>query len=71
MALYCSPEYQTSFESIGLLVQAKKFKGFLDDGCGSHLSVPTETFLAIFVPRPFKEKQGELGGYSIQLSTIP
>ena len=24
MALYCSPDYQTNFESVGLLVQEKK-----------------------------------------------
>ena len=33
MALYRSPDYQTSFNSIGLLVQEKKFNiDFQDDG---------------------------------------
>ena len=49
MALYHSPEYQTSFESIGLSVQEKKFKiDYQDGGCGGHLGFPIRKILAIF-----------------------
>ena len=37
MALYRSPEYQASFESVGLLVPEKKFE--IDGGCGSRLGI--------------------------------
>ena len=48
MALYRSPEYHTSFESVGLSVQ-KKFKIHLqDDGCDGNLGFLIETILAIF-----------------------
>ena len=46
MALYQSPEYQTSFESTGLLVQENKFKiEFQDSG---HLAFLSKMILAIF-----------------------
>ena len=52
MALYHSPEYQTSFESTDLSVQEKKFKiNFQDDGCDSHREHLIRTILAIFNPR--------------------
>ena len=38
MALYHSPEYQTTFESIGFSVPEKKFNiDVQDGGCSSHL----------------------------------
>ena len=41
MALYHSPDYQTSFRSTGLSVQMKKFNiDFQDSGHGSHLGFP-------------------------------
>ena len=45
MALYHSPDYQTSFKSIGLLVQ-KKFK--IDFQDGNHLGFPIRMILATF-----------------------
>ena len=45
MALYCWPDYQTSFESIGLSVQ-KKFNTGFQDGC--HLGFLIRMILAIF-----------------------
>ena len=49
MALYHSPEYQTSFESTDLSVQEKKFKiNFQDDGCESHREHLIRAILAIF-----------------------
>ena len=49
MALYRSPEYQTSFESVGLSAQEKQFKiYFQDDGCDGHLGILIRTILAIF-----------------------
>ena len=46
MALYRSSDYQTSFESIGLSVQKKKFNiDFQDD---SHLGFPIRMILATF-----------------------
>ena len=45
MALYRSPDYQTSFESTGLSVQ-KKFN--IDFQDGSHLGFPVRMILAIF-----------------------
>ena len=48
MTLYCSPEYQITFKSVGLSVQEKKLKmDFQDDGCGCHLEFWIRTFLAI------------------------
>ena len=44
MALYRSPDYQTSFESIGLLLQMKKFN--IDFQDGSHLGFPNRMTLA-------------------------
>ena len=32
MALYCSPDYHTSFESIGLSVQERNFNTDFQDG---------------------------------------
>ena len=49
MALYRSPGYQISFESIGLLVQVKKFNtDFQDGGQGGILGFPIRTILANF-----------------------
>ena len=45
IALYHSPEYQTSFESIGISAQ-EKFKMDFQDG--SHLGFLNEMILAIF-----------------------
>ena len=45
MALYRSPDNQTSFESIGLSVQEKFNIDFQD---GSHLGLPIRMILAIF-----------------------
>ena len=44
MVLYRSPDYQTSFESVGLLVQ--KFN--IDFQDVSHLGFPIRTILATF-----------------------
>ena len=47
MALYYSPDYQTSSESVGLSVQEKKFYiDFWDDG---HLGFPIRTVIATFI----------------------
>ena len=49
MALYCSPDHQTSFESTGLSVQDKKFKiDFSNGGHGGHLVFTIRLILAIF-----------------------
>ena len=46
MALYCSLDYQTNFQSIGLSVLEKKIKiGFQDDG---HLGFAIKMISAIF-----------------------
>ena len=47
MALYLSPDYQTSFESSGLLVQEKKFN--IDFQVGGHLGFPIRTILALLI----------------------
>ena len=47
MALYCSSDYQTSFESVGLWVQEKKFNTDFQDG--GHLGFPIRTILATFL----------------------
>ena len=47
MAMYCSPEYQTSFKSVGLLVQKKLKIDFQDGGCGGQLGFLIITILAI------------------------
>ena len=44
MALYRSPDYQTSFKSIGLLVQENN----IDFQDGSHLGFPIRMNLATF-----------------------
>ena len=46
MALYCSPDYQTNFKSIGRLVQGKKFN--IDFQHGSHLGFSIRTILDTF-----------------------
>ena len=46
MVLYHSPDYQTSFESIGLSVQEKKYT--TDFKYGGHLGFPIRTILATF-----------------------
>ena len=46
MAPYRSPEYQTSFESIGLSVQEKNFN--IDFQNGSHLGFQIRMILAFF-----------------------
>ena len=49
MALYCSPDYQTIFQSIGLSIQEKKFNiGFQYGGHGAQLGFTVRTNLAIF-----------------------
>ena len=48
IVLYCSPDYQRSFESIGFLVQEKFNIGFQDGAHGDHLRFPIGIFLAIF-----------------------
>ena len=49
MALYLSPDYQTSFKSVGLSVQEKKSNiEFQDGGHGCDLGFLIRTFLAIF-----------------------
>ena len=46
MTLYRSPDYQTSFESVGLSVQEKKFNiEFQDSG---HLGFPIRIISATF-----------------------
>ena len=44
MALHRSPDYQTSFESISLSVQEKKF--YIDFQDGDHLGFPIRMILA-------------------------
>ena len=47
MALYRSPDYQTSFESVGLFVQKEKFNVDFQDGShGGHLGFPIRIILA-------------------------
>ena len=47
MALYCSPDFKTSFESTGLLVQEKKFNiDFQDGGHGGQHGFPIRMILA-------------------------
>ena len=46
MTLYRSPDYQTSFEPVGLSVQEKKFN--IDFQDGGHLGFPIRTILAKF-----------------------
>ena len=46
IALYCSPDYQTSFESIGRSVQENKFN--IDFQNGHHLGFPIRMILATF-----------------------
>ena len=46
MALYLSPDYQTSFESVGISVREKKFN--IDFQDGGHIGFPIRTNLAIF-----------------------
>ena len=48
MTLYRSPDYQTSFESIGLSFKEKFNIDFHDRGHGGHLGFPIQIFLAIF-----------------------
>ena len=48
MALYCSPDYQTSFESVGLL-SSREFNIDLQDGQdGGHLGLTIRTISATF-----------------------
>ena len=49
MALYCSPDYQTSFKSISLSLQEKNFN--IDFQDGGHLRFPIRTILASFDPQ--------------------
>ena len=66
MALYRSPDYQTSFEPIGLLVQEKFNIDFQD---GSHLGFPIRLILATFdlqvipiLPMKIRVKQPFISG---------
>ena len=64
MALYNSPDYQTSFKSIGFSVQEKKFNiGFQD---GRHLGLPDQMILAIFDLTPSFESAGLSSGEEAQ-----
>ena len=47
MALYRSPDYQTSFESVGISVQRKKLNSDFQDG--SHLEFPIRLTLALLI----------------------
>ena len=49
MALYRSPEYQTSFKLTDILVQEEFKIYFQDGGCGSHLGFLIGTILANFI----------------------
>ena len=74
MALYHSSEYQTSFESIGLLVQEKQVKiHFQDDCCGGHLGFLIRMILVIFdlqvtliLPTKFRDKWPDHPGEVVQ-----
>ena len=46
MALYRSPDYQTSFEAVGISAQKKKFN--IDFQDGGHLGFPIRTILVTF-----------------------
>ena len=46
MTLYRSPDYQISFETIGLSIQEKKFN--IDFQDGGHLGLPIRMILATF-----------------------
>ena len=46
MALHRSPDYRTSFESVGLSIQEKKFN--IDFQDGDHLGCPVRMMLATF-----------------------
>ena len=49
MALYRSPNYQTSLVSVGIFVQEKKFNIDFQDGAhGGHLGFSIRTILASF-----------------------
>ena len=49
MALYLSPDYQTSFESTAFSVQEKKFNIDLQDGVnGGYLGFPIRSVLTAF-----------------------
>ena len=49
MALYCLPDYHTSFETIGFLVQEKKLKiDFHGGSHGGHFGFPIRMILATF-----------------------
>ena len=47
MALYRSPDYQTSFKSIGLSVQEKKFN--IDFQDGGYLGFPIKIIFALLI----------------------
>ena len=47
MALYRSPDYQTSFKSIGLSVQEKKFN--IDFQDGGHPGFPIRMVIALLI----------------------
>ena len=49
MALYRSPEYQTSFESVGLLFAEMFEIDFQGDGCGSRLGILIGMILTAFI----------------------
>ena len=49
MALYHSPEYKTSFESVGLLVQKTFNIDFQDGSHNGHLGFPITIILAFFL----------------------
>ena len=72
MAMYRSPEYQTSFESVGLSVSEEKFEiDFQDGGCGSHLGILTGIITATFTLQitPIPSNQVKSRRYFYQVSS--
>ena len=49
MALYSSPDYQSSFESVGLFCSREEVQYKFQDGC--HLGFPIRMILATFDPQ--------------------
>ena len=73
IALYHSPEYQTSFESTGLSVPEKQFNiHFQDDSCDGHLGFPIRMILAIYflstpiLPNKFQVNWPFVSGKEVQ-----
>ena len=61
MTLYRSPDYQTSFEAIGLLVEEKKFNIDFQDGClGGHFGFPIGMFFCYFLSTSHLDTSNEV-----------